>query len=355
MNLDYDKYKNKGISGLMNLGNTCFINSCIQVLSHTYELSQFLEKNNFKKKINNKFDSALLIEWDELRKMMWKENCIIAPVKFINTVHKIASIKKIDIFTGYAQNDLPEFLLFVIDTFHSSLMREVNMTITGNSENETDKIAIKCFEMMKKMYTKEYSEIIDIFYGIHVSQIMSASDYTDVLSTTPEPYFIINLSIPDIHKIDGKKDLHITLYDCFDFYVKGENVENENAWFNEKTNKKENVFKKISFWSFPNILTIDLKRFDYNNNKNNCLISFPLENLDLCKYVVGYKKNTYIYDLYGICNHIGGVNGGHYTSFVKNASGKWYHYNDSKIEEITDLNSLITSNAYCLFYRKIRI
>jgi ubiquitin carboxyl-terminal hydrolase 8 len=348
MNLDYDKYKNKGISGLMNLGNTCFINSCIQVLSHTYELSQFLEKNNFKKKINNKFDSALLIEWDELRKMMWKENCIIAPVKFIKTVHKIASIKKIDIFTGYAQNDLPEFLLFVIDTFHSSLMREVNMTITGNSENETDKIAIQCFEMMKKMYTKEYSEIIDIFYGIHVSQIMSASDYTDVLSTTPEPYFIINLSIPDM-------DSQITLYDCFDFYVKGENVENENAWFNEKTNKKENVFKKISFWSFPNILTIDLKRFDYNNNKNNCLISFPLEKLDLCKYVVGYKKNTYIYDLYGICNHIGGVNGGHYTSFVKNASGKWYHFNDSKIEEITDLNSLITCHAYCLFYRKIRI
>jgi len=349
LNINYDKYKNKGLSGLVNLGNTCFINSCLQILSHTYELNNFLEKTNLKLKVKNKFDSALLIEWDELRKMLWKDNCVIAPVKFLKTVQKIASIKKIDVFTGYAQNDLPEFLLFIIDTFHSSLMREVNMTISGNTENKTDKIAVQCFEMMKKMYTKEYSEIINIFYGIHVSQIISKNDNSDILSMTPEPYFIINLSIPD----DKPQNHQITLYDCFDFYVKGENVENENAWFNEKTNEKENVFKKISFWNFPNILTVDFKRFDYNNNKNDCLITFPLEKLNLSKYVIGYKKHTYIYDLYGICNHIGEVNGGHYTSFVKNASGKWYHYNDVKINEITNLNNLITPYAYCLFYRKV--
>jgi ubiquitin C-terminal hydrolase len=45
------------------------------------------------------------------------------------------------------------------------------------------------------------------------------------------------------------------------------------------------------------------------------------------------------------------VLGGHYTAFIKNANGKWYHMNDSAIAEIRE-SDIITPMAYCLFYRK---
>ncbi len=342
--MNLDNYKNKGLSGLANLGNTCFINSSLQILSHTYELNHFLEQEIYKKKLKNKCDSALLLEWDNLRKILWDSNCIISPGKFIKTIQKVAQIKDMEMFTGYSQNDLPEFLLFLIDCFHNALSREIKMTISGNPQNETDKIAIQCFEMIKNMYSKEYSEIWNLFYAVHVSEITNL-DTNIPVKITPEPYFMIDLPIPDNNKSP-------TLIDCFNLYVEGEVLEGENSWYNEETNEKINIRKKIQFWSFPNILVIDFKRFNARFQKNQIHISFPLDDLDLSEYIIGYKKEMYKYELYGVCNHSGGVMGGHYTSYVKNANGKWYHYNDTSVSEIVHIESIISPKAYVLFYRK---
>ena len=336
---EFEKYNSKGLTGMANLGNTCFMNSALQCLSHTYELNNFLDIGNYKNRLNDTPESLILCEWDNLRKMIWSENCTISPGGFVGAIQKVAKIKDRVIFTGWAQNDLTEFLQFIAECFHNSICREVEMNIQGNAITQTDKLAEACYGMMKNMYKKEYSEFLNMFFGIHVSKIKSLE--SDYLNITPEPFF--NLTVP--LAAQG------TLEKCIELYTSTEKMEGDNSVLNDKTQKKEIAEKNIQFWSLPEILVITLKRFDNNSRKNQRLIDFPLENLDLTKYIVGYDKDSYKYDLYGICNHMGGSAGGHYTAFVKNANKKWYLFNDTNWTEV-NLGALKSSQAYCFFYRK---
>tara|TARA_Y100000816_G_scaffold290383_2_gene278931 strand:- start:662 stop:1720 length:1059 start_codon:yes stop_codon:yes gene_type:complete len=336
----FKKYRNNGLTGLANLGNTCFLNSTIQCLSHTYEFNEFLNTKSYESRLNNKDESLILCEWDKLRNMMWSENCVIQPSGFVKAIQQVARIKNRVIFTGYAQNDLTEFLDFCMSCFHDAIKREVEMVISGKAENDTDELAIKCYEMLKKMYSKEYSEVLTMFYGIEVSIINSKE--SNYKSITPEPFFNIMLPI-------GKTK---TLMGCIDLYTESETLDGDNKLTNDKTNKKEVMQKKVQFWSFPNILVFTLKRFSNIVRKNQEYIDYPLTDFDLSKYVMGYDDKKYVYDLYGICNHTGGVQGGHYYAYVKNANGKWYKFNDTSVSEITNLATLQTPHAYCFFYRK---
>lgn len=339
-NSEFKKFSGEGLTGLANVGNTCFMNSCLQCISHTYELNIFLDKETYKNRLNKLNDSLILCEWDNLRKLMWSENCIISPGGFVNAMQKVARLKDRVIFTGFVQNDLTEFLQFIFDCFHNSICREVEMVISGKALTETDELAEKCYNMMKNMYKKEYSEFLNMFYGIHVSQIESIdSDYKNII---PEPFF--NIMLP----ISNRK----TLNSCFELFTQKESLSDDNMIYNEKTKQKEKVTKQILFWSLPDILVITLKRFSNNGRKDKTHIDFPLINLDLSKYIVGYDKHSYKYDLYGICNHSGVTQGGHYYAYVKNSNEKWYEFNDAKVEEFTNLDKLKSAYAYCFFYRK---
>jgi ubiquitin C-terminal hydrolase len=343
--MSFLSYTDKGLSGLANLGNSCYLNSCMQILSHTYELNDFLSNENgkYKRLLKKIPDSVVLLEWDKLREMLWTNNCIIAPHGFVKTIRHIARLKQRDLFMGYQQNDIQEFLLFIIDCFHTALSREVEMQITGESKNEVDTLAVTAYKMMQNMYKKDYSDMLNIFYGIHVSQITNA-ETSAVMSMSAEPFSVISLSIPDKQ--------NPSLFDCLDLYCDSEILAGENAWFNDKTGEKETAKRNIIFWSLPNIMIIDLKRSKLNNKKLHTLVNIPMENVDFSKYVKGYNSASYIYELYGVCNHSGGGGGGgHYFAFIKNANGKWYSFNDTIVNEI-QADKVISSMSYCLFYRK---
>jgi len=352
MKPSFAEYRGNGLKGLVNLGNTCFINACAQILSHTYEVNDLLSKREYKKRVSATPDAVLLIEWDNLRKALWEKGgstTSVKPTKFLQTIHKLSRIKEISTFMGYDQNDISEFFIFIIDCFHNAVSRKVQVGIKGNAETDEDRIALVCYNMIREEYSKSYSEFVHIFFGTLVSQIISI-DAKEELSIKAEQFCTLSLPIPEKK---GRNNSH-TLIECFDLFSEGELMSGDNQYFNEKKGAKEDVVKKMSFWGFPAILVIDLKRFTASGSKNQMLIQFPLDNLDLSKYVIGYDKETYIYDLYGVCNHSGGVLGGHYTAFVKNADGEWYLFNDTSVTRV-DPEQIISSKAYCLFYRKKQI
>lgn len=338
--------------GIHNLGNTCFINACMQILLQTKELNECILQK-WENINSNSLETKIYEEWK-----LWKENVenpsisIISPNNFIQTIHQIAQMKNQVLFTGFAQNDMPEFLLFIIDNLHIGLKREIQYSIHGILQNPVDKIALQCYKMIKNRYENDYSPLIDLFYGIFISNISSLEK--NHLSSVSETYSILDLPIPISE--NGK----ISIYDCLEQYISPELIENENAWFNENTNQKQNVFKQITFWNFPKILIFTFKRFCSITSregirliKKNDFIDFPLDGLDLSKYICGYHASKYNYELYGICNHMGNVIGGHYTAFVKTEEKLWFHCNDTIIEKIENPQQMITSMAYALFYRRL--
>ena len=345
--MDLSKYHNKGLVGLENLGNTCFLNACMQVINNTYELNYFLDSDKYKKYLKEDIpENTIIDEWHDLRTVMWSGNGVVAPRKFVHNMQKVAELKNRDTFTGFAQNDMPEFLQFFMECLHNSISRSVNIHINGDSENETDKLAIKCYQMLKNIYSREYSEIMDMFYGISFSELVSIKTKKRV-AVVPESFFVIDLPVMTNNK--SAKNI----YECFDLFTEPEYLEGDNAWYNEKIKEKEDVKKQYHFWNFPSIIVIALKRFTPDGTKKLAHpIDFPLEDLDLSKYVKGYNSKSYKYDLYGVCNHVGGVSGGHYTAFVRNSQSKWIHYNDHIVEKVEKPNVVVSPLAYCLFYRK---
>ena len=76
------------------------------------------------------------------------------------------------------------------------------------------------------------------------------------------------------------------------------------------------------------------------NNKITTYITFPISD---------FAVNNEVFDLYGIVNHMGSLNSGHYTAYVK-SDGKWIYFDDSRYTEVKDEKDIISRNAYILVY-----
>jgi len=309
------------MSGLINLGNTCYINSVLQLLHSLEELNQYLSDHEPNK---NVVDSIFIQEWNNLRQIMDK-NVTISPKRFIH-MNKILCHKKNKMeFMDNQQCDASEYFTCVLDCIHNSYNKIEDHNLKYNKNKH-----------IKQYEKNDHSIVTSLFLSMLE---VTYCEKEDVLTTNYEPQWNMDLAVPDKPQI--------TLYDCLNEYFKDEYLKDGNMWYDEKEKIKKEVIKRCTLFKCPSILVLNLKRWSSFTKKNNKRIDLETY-LDLSKYA--YEKANY--ELFGIINHDGNMYGGHYYSFIKK-QGMWYNVDDELISVIP-FERVVSSSNYCLFYRKLK-
>jgi ubiquitin carboxyl-terminal hydrolase 4/11 len=165
-------------------------------------------------------------------------------------------------------------------------------------------------------------------------------------------------------KENKNTNLRLDLDSWLNSFRQEEILDGENKWFCIKWKDHVKARKKMDLYKLPNILIIHLKRFLKSESENSFFrnvsrkitekVDFPLRSLDLSPYLLNEEENKeeWIYDLYGVSNHIGKLHGGHYTaSWYDTIEERWLKFDDSYVSRISE-KEVVDPSAYILFYRK---
>lgn len=394
------------VTGLTNLGNTCYMNCVLQCLAATPALLHFFlaenkvtdsaQHNSYKRHINvtNVLGSRGLLTTgfvDLLIDMRKRHGNFFNPTKFRNLVGSMSPDKQ---FAGGDQQDCIEFLNFVLDTIHEDLNqrhfssqseRALVMELSEEQERSREKLPVRLAATIEwERYLKvNFSVIVDLFQGQLLSRLQCLECRNT--STTYNSFSTLSLPIPR-HATNSA----ILLADCLDMFTQVELLDDENKWFCSSCKRFTRLTKEIRITRLPKVLIIHFKRFRISSGKFKkieTLIRYPVEDeMSLTQYwppVGTYLDNhsrsallieeevdilarfptrsqvpPFRYKLFGVVNHFGNLTTGHYTSYVKSSGGahlatSWNYFDDARVSHNCKADRVMNRNAYCLFFLRI--
>ncbi|XP_074522470.1 ubiquitin carboxyl-terminal hydrolase 8 [Halichoeres trimaculatus] len=334
------------LTGLRNMGNTCYMNSILQCLCNTPALAEYFNNNLYMEDINRYnilgHKGEVAEEFGVIMKALWAGlyKCI-SPRDFKITIGKIN-----EQFAGYDQQDSQELLLFLMDGLHEDLNKADNRKRYKEEDNDhmDDQTAADLAWSKHKLLNE--SVIVALFQGQFKSTVQCLTCHRK--SRTFETFMYLSLPLASTSKC--------SLQDCLRLFSKEEKLTDNNKVFCRHCKAHRDSTKKLEIWKVPPILLVHLKRFSYEGRwkqKLQTSVDFPLDCLDLSQYVIGPRQTLKRYSLFGVSNHYGGLDGGHYTAYCKNGlKQRWYKFDDHEVSEIST-STVKSSAAYILFYSSL--
>ncbi|GMP53311.1 hypothetical protein CsSME_00018802 [Camellia sinensis var. sinensis] len=325
-NLLHHKRKSGPPLGLKNLGNSCYLNSVLQCLTYTPPLASFCLNSLH----SSSCDSALA----EIRECPFciLEKRIARSLSVdltLDTPAKMNSCLRIfaEHFRFGRQEDAHEFLRYVIDACHNTCLRLKKLQQRrkgggGDDEGFGGGTVVK-----------------EIFGGALQSQVKCLNCGAESNKVDE----IMDISLDVLHSTSLKESMQK--------FFQAEVLDGNNKYKCENCKKLVTARKQMSLLQAPNVLVIQLKRFEgVFGGKIDKAIAFE-EVLVLSSYMCKASQDTHVeYKLFGTIVHSGfSPDSGHYYAYIKDAMGRWYCCNDSYVK-LSNLEEVLSEKVYILFF-----
>ncbi|GAB2278083.1 Ubiquitin carboxyl-terminal hydrolase 25 [Dionaea muscipula] len=335
------KRKNKAPLGLKNLGNSCYLNSILQCLTYTPPLANFCLNNQHSSLCDSasqsekKRDCPFCILERRIARSLSIEVAVDTPLKIVSCLRIFA-----EHFQRGRQEDAHEFLRYVIDACHNTclkikkLQRQQRVKGGGGGGGDDGDGEEGC---------NGRTVVKDIFGGALQSQVRCLSCGAESNKIDE----IMDISLEVLHSN--------SLKEAMQKFFQPEILDGNNKYKCEKCMKLVRARKQMSILQAPNVLVVQLKRFEgIFRGKIDKVIAFE-EFMVLSSFMCKASQDpSPEYGLSGTVVHSGfSPDSGHYYAYVKNAIGNWYCCNDSSVT-ISSVQDVLSEKVYILFFTRTK-